>query len=448
MNDKAPSVCIVTFGCQMNKLDSQLLRRELERDGFALTEDPSRADVVLYNTCSVRRHAEDRALSHLGSWRQRARREPGFVLGVIGCMAQRLGQRLVEQFDHVDLVCGTRAFLRVPEYLRHLLAGGPAVVDVSEGDGMGLDCPGSMRTGPHQAYAGIMRGCDNFCSYCIVPYVRGREWSRPPRQVVGEVEALVADGVREVTLLGQNVNAYRCEADGRVVRFADLLAMVNEVAGLFRIRFVTSHPRDMTDDLLDAVAALEKVCEHLHVPPQSGSDAVLARMNRGYTVADYRRMADRARERIPGVELAGDFIVGFPGEAEADFEATLDLLRTVRFQQSFVFKYSPRPETRAARWPDGVPDAVKRRRNQLLLQAQAQVDGERRAALVGSTVQVLAEGPSKADPRHLSGRTRQNDIVVFDGPADLAGQLCPVRLTGATVLTLFGSVAKEGPCSA
>ncbi len=429
----------------MNKLDSQLLRGEFAREGFELTDDPDRADVVLYNTCSVRDHAENRVLSHLGSYKRRAARDSGaggrrgFVLGVVGCMAQRLGAALVKQVGHVDLVCGTRAFLRVPEYVRHIMAGHGPIVDVDEEGAVEFDRMATMRVSPHRAYVSIMRGCNNFCSYCIVPYVRGREVSRPPAEVLDEVRALADDGVREVVLLGQNVNSYGHDLDGGAA-LAGLLASVNEVDGLCRIRFVTNHPKDTTDDVLDAVAALGKVCEHLHVPAQSGSDAVLARMNRRYTRADYLDMVSRARERVPGLELASDFIVGFPGETDAEFADTLGLLEGVRFQQSFIFKYSPRPQTKAAELPDDVPDAVKRERNQALLAAQKRIDTARRAAMVGQDVEVLADGPSKGDASKLSGRTRQNDIVVFESAEDLTGALCTVRLTDSTPLTLFGDL--------
>jgi tRNA-2-methylthio-N6-dimethylallyladenosine synthase len=434
MSDRPTSVCIVTFGCQMNKLDSDLLRGALVREGFGLTDRPDEADVVLYNTCSVRDHAENRVLSHLGAWRRRARRDERFVLGVIGCMAQRLGAELARQFDHVDLVCGTRALLRVPGHLKRVLAGEGPVVDV-DGDAFAASerLP-RMRESAVQAYVSIMRGCDNFCSYCIVPYVRGREVSRPAEQVLAEVRALAQDGVREVTLLGQNVNSYRSE--GRTL--ADLLAMLNDVEGLCRIRFVTSHPKDMSDGILDAVAALDKVCEHLHVPPQSGSDGVLRRMNRRYTAADYRDMVARARASVPGVALAGDFIVGFPGETDAEFEESLALLREVRFQQAYLFKYSPRPGTRAAGLPDDVPDEVKRERHRRLLAAQEEVDTARRAAMVGEEVEVLVEGVSKADSSHYTGRTRGNDIVVFPGGDAAVGALRLLRVVDSTPLTLFG----------
>ena len=334
----------------------------------------------------------------------------------------------------MDLVCGTRALLRVPVHLKRILAGERPIVDV-EGDAFtATGRVPRMRDSAVHAYVSIMRGCNNFCSYCIVPYVRGREVSRPAGEVLAEARALVEDGVREVTLLGQNVNSYRHEGRG----LADLLAMLNEVDGLLRIRFVTSHPKDMSDEILGAVAGLERVCEHLHVPPQSGSDAVLQRMNRRYTAAVYRDMVARARAGVPGVELAGDFIVGFPGETDAEFEDTLALLREVRFQQAYLFKYSPRPGTRAADLPDDVPDEVKRERHQRLLAAQEKVDTLRRRGMVGRDVEVLVEGVSKADRRHHTGRTRGGDIVVFPGTEAMVGTLRRLRVVDCTPLTLFG----------
>ena len=424
----------------MNKLDSQLLSGELMRHGFVLEGDPDRADVVLYNTCSVRQHAEDRVFSHVGALRRRAEREPGFIVGVIGCMAQRLGAELVRRFDFIDLVCGTRAFPDVPRHLERILAGGGPVVDVREDGAVACRRMPAMRVRPHSAHVAVMRGCDNYCSYCIVPYVRGREVSRRPADVVSEVRALAEDGAREVVLLGQNVNSYGRGLPGPAVDLADLLGMVNDVPGLYRVRFVTSNPKDMSDRILRAVAELDKVCEHLHVPAQSASNPVLERMNRRYTAGQYRDMARRARETIPDVELASDFIVGFPGETAQDFDRTLALVQEVRFQQSFVFKYSPRPHTLAARWQDDVPDQTKRERNLRLLDAQEAVDTKRRTGMIGSDVQVLVDGVSKGDPRKLSGRTRQNDIVVFEGSEELVGRLCTVRLTDSTPLTLFGAV--------
>ena len=439
MTDHNRTVCIITFGCQMNKLDSEVMRAELAGAGFGLTEEPDEADVVIYNTCSVRQHAEDKVFSHLGAWRRRAQEDENFVLGVVGCMAQRLGAELTQRFPFLKLVCGSRAFLRVPEHLRAIMRGEGPVLDIGWDGPLRFARDPRMRRSAHSAYVSIMRGCNNFCSYCIVPHVRGREVSRAPEDIAQEVRALAADGVREITLLGQNVNSYGTDAGKPGL--ADLLARINGVAGLKRIRFVTSHPKDVSAELLRAVAGLDKVCEHLHAPPQSGSDAVLRAMNRGYSAADYRKMVEQARRIIPGVELAGDFIVGFPGESEDDFRLTLELLREVRFQQSFIFKYSPRPGTRAALLEDDVPASVKRERHRLMLAAQERVDTERRRAMVGSVVEALVDGVSPRDPTKLTGRTRANDIVVFEGPCELAGQLVNVRLVDSTALTLFGHLA-------
>ncbi len=449
---------IVTFGCQMNKLDSELLTGALQSRGFELVSDPGRAGVVIYNTCSVRQHAEDRVFSHLGAWRQRARKDPDFTLVVIGCMAQRLGERIAERFDHVKLICGTRAFLRVPECLERIALTGQRVVALEDGL-LPFDRAAQFRTEPHHAYVSVMRGCDNFCSYCIVPYVRGREVSRPPGEILDEVRRLCDNGVVEITLLGQSISAYG-RALGQAVCLASLLAQVNAVAGLRRIRFLTSHPRDMSEEILRAVSNLDKVCEHIHMPAQSGSDAVLARMNRGYSRQHYLRLIEAGRRLVEGLEFSSDFIVGFPGETAEDFELTLSLLKEVGFQQSFVFRYSPREETRAARWPDDVPDCEKRQRQQTLLSAQARVDTRRRACLVGQTVEVMSDGPNRADPRcgQFIGRTRQNDIVVFSAEDAPAGTVCPVLVEASTTLTLFGRGLTQrtasgnrlpgGPCSA
>jgi len=427
-----PSIAIVTFGCQMNKLDSQILRGELSRAGFLLAEEPEQADIVLYNTCSVRAHAEDKVWSHLGAWRRRAEAEPDFVLGVIGCMAQRVSAEIVRRFPYVKLVCGTRAFTRAPDYLKRILEGEGPIVDVAEDTDVVFDRAPEQRATPHSAFVSIMRGCDNFCTYCVVPYVRGRETSRPANEILIEAQALVARGVREITLLGQNVNSYRSDTE----QLPDLLARLNALDGLLRVRFVTSHPRDMSDAILDAVAALDKVCPHLHVPAQSGSDRILAAMNRRYTSDDYRRLAERARSRIPDVALASDFIVGFPGETDGDFQDTLALLEEMRYQQAFIFKYSPRPGSRSADWPDDVPDAVKRERNQVLLAAQ-------RAEVVGTEVEVLVDGDSKKDSANMSGRTPQNDIVVFPSGDVETGTLLRLRITGSTPLTLFGKFLRS-----
>jgi tRNA-2-methylthio-N6-dimethylallyladenosine synthase len=290
----------------------------------------------------------------------------------------------------------------------------------------------------HHAYVSIMRGCDNFCSYCIVPLVRGRERSREADEVMEEVNQLVADGVREVTLLGQNVNSYGKHLPQPQNSLPRLLERLDALEGLWRVRFVTNHPADMTEDILQAVAELDSVCEHLHMPAQSGSTDVLRRMGRGYTEEDYRNLVARTRDMVPGVAVASDFMVGFPGESDDDFRDTLRMVRELEFQQCYMFKYSPRPGTRAAKWDDDVPEETKKARHQELLSAQDEVDTRRRSQMVGERVRVLVNGVSKKDEGKLSGRTRQNDIVAFEGPEELAGQLCDVKITDYTTLTLFG----------
>jgi len=429
---------VVTFGCQMNKLDSELLEGALLAAGLRAAPDPKQADVVIYNTCSVREHAEDRVLSHLGAWRRRAEADPAFLPGVMGCMAQRLGEKITRQFPFVRLVCGTRMFLRVPELLERIARTGETVVAVEE-EPLDLDAAQRPVRAGHRAFVSVMRGCDNFCSYCIVPYVRGREMSRRPESIVEEARRLVEAGAVEVMLLGQNTNSYG-KGLGEGVDLAHLLRRVAEIKGLRRIRFITSHPKDMTEEALRAVGELENVCEQVHMPAQSGSNAVLERMNRRYTREHYLGLIETGRSLIPGVEFASDFIVGFPGETDEDFEQTLSLLREVRFQQSFIFRYSPRPGTRAARWEDDVPDEAKRERQQALLEAQGEADTERRTSLVGTALEVMCEGANPSHPHEgrFMGRTRQNDIVVFDGEDVAPGTVCDVQIENATALTLFG----------
>ena len=429
---------IVTFGCQMNKLDSELVEGALLARGLRPAASPEQADVIIYNTCSVRQHAEDRVLSNLGRWRKRAQRDPDLIVCVMGCMAQRLGQQIADRYPYVRLVCGTQAFLKVPDYLEQIALTGRPVVAVDEGP---LELTGLERAPVkgHHAFVSIMRGCDNYCTYCVVPYVRGRQASRPLGSILAEVRRLAEGGVIEVTLLGQNVNSYGKDRDDGA-SLGQLLELVNAVDALRRIRFLTNHPMDMTEDIFHAVADMEKVCEHVHMPAQSGSDAVLGRMNRRYTREQYLALIEMGRRIVPGIEFAGDFIVGFPGETDEEFEQSLSLLRQVRYQQSFIFRYSPRPGTRAARREDDVPDDVKRERQQALLDAQEQIDTERRASLVRSTVEVMCDGQNrgKSHEGEFMGRTRQNDIVVFSGTETPPGTVCRVSIESSTALTLFG----------
>jgi len=432
----------------MNKLDSELVLGRLASSDYRVVEDESEADVILFNTCSVRQHAEDKVYSHLGALKRLKEKRPGVIVGVLGCMAQKEGHSLAKLFGVVDLVCGPRRLAELPSLLEQCNGSGPVVaVDrdrrsshraVSFEAGRATGC----RPTRHHAYVAIMTGCDNFCSYCVVPYLRGAEVSRPPGDIVEEVRRLADDGCVEITLLGQNVNSYGTGLKPGVT-LADLLAMFEPVEGIERVNFVTSHPKDLSRELMNAVASLPKVCEYLHVPPQSGSDRILKLMKRGYTSAHYRELLLMAREITPGVEIAGDFIVGFPTETEEDFACTLALLKAADFLNCFVFKYSTRPGTAAAELQDDVPMEVKRERNQALLKAQEETSLRKRRALIGSTVEALVEGPSKRDHSRLTGRTKNNCIVHFESAGDLAGRFVKVRIVSATPLAVSGDVVEE-----
>ena len=423
----------------MNRLDSELVADCLAAAGHEVVAEADRADVILFNTCSVRQHAEDKAYSHVGALKARKRREPDLIIGILGCMAEKDGKSVFGRAPYVDIVCGPRQMAELPKLIdacsageAHVLAGGPGT--------KALDRTGRTSRSL-RAYVAIVRGCNNFCSYCVVPHLRGPEVSRPAQEIVTEVKQLAESGVKELTLLGQNVNSYGQSLDPPVP-FAELLAMIDDVAGLRRIRFVTNHPKDMNGKTLAAIRDLDKVCEHIHMPAQSGSDKILRAMNRSYTASHYRELLGQARSMIPGVGIASDFIVGFPGETDEDFEETHRLVRDARFHNCFIFKYSPRPRTAAAKLEDNVPDETKRERNQILLKAQEQINTEQHAKLVGTVVEVLAEGPSRKDPSRWTGRTRDNRIVTFPAEKLTAGDLVNVRIESYTPLTLFGHPAQ------
>jgi tRNA-2-methylthio-N6-dimethylallyladenosine synthase len=454
---------IETVGCQMNVLDSELVVGALRRQGYELTHEVADADVIFFNTCSVRQHAEDKIYSALGRLRHHKRRHPDTVLGVLGCMAQKDRELILRRAPHVDIVCGTGQLSQLPELIAAVReTGEPQLalsLDRKEGSRHEVERSfesydplrdPSMRPSPFQAYVRIMIGCDKFCTYCIVPSVRGPEQSRPPEHIAAEVRQLAAEGCKEITLLGQTVNSYAfVHGDGRRERLSDLLLRIHDTPGIERIKFITNFPRDMNDDLLDAVRQLPKVCEYLHVPAQSGCNEMLQRMKRLYTVEFYRDMLQRCRERVPDVAISSDFIVGFCGETEESFQRTCDLVRAGGFKNSFIFKYSARPGTKADElFADDVPEEVKKRRNNDLLAIQNSVSlaGHRRR--VGRTVEVLVEGPSKTaikhdsgpGPKQLTGRTMTDHIVVFEGNERLIGRTVPVHLEEATAFTLFGRV--------
>ncbi len=454
---------IETVGCQMNVLDSELVVGALRRQGYELTYEATDADVIFFNTCSVRQHAEDKIYSALGRLRGHKRAHPEKVIGVLGCMAQKDQEIVLRRAPHVDIVCGTGQLGQLTELIEEVRrTRRPQLalsLDRKEGSRVEVERSfesydpmrdPSMRPTAFQAYVRIMIGCDKFCTYCIVPSVRGPEQSRPPEHVAAEVRQLAAEGCKEITLLGQTVNSYQyAYGDSRRERLSDLLTRIHDIGGIERIKFITNFPRDMSDDLLDAVRELPKVCHYLHVPAQSGCNDVLKRMKRLYTVEYYREMLQRCRERVPGVAISSDFIVGFCGESEASFEKTCELVREGNFKNSFIFKYSARPGTKADDlFPDDIPEEIKKRRNNDLLALQNAASLADHLGRVGDTVQVLVEGLSKnglkqggdTGPKQLTGRTMTDHIVVFDGNERLIGRTVSVKVEEATAFTLFGTV--------
>ncbi len=485
-----------TFGCQMNVLDSELVLSQFRAQGYESVEDRDEADVILYNTCSVREHAEQKVWSRLGELRARKRNEPNLVIGVIGCMAEREGTSIFARYPHIDVLCGPGELDKLATLIHN------AVVTKAHGSAVGsrsrqvalmgsnvrrsstlqaaedhlelLDLSRAVSPGDDvvQSYVRITRGCNKFCTYCVVPYTRGPEVHRPPQNIVDEVKMLVDGGAREVTLLGQTINHYAYQnGDGRTTTFADLLYLIHEsVPDLARLRFVTSFPRDFTNEALQAMRDCERICRYLHVPGQSGSDRILKLMNRGYSSQQYLDFIGRAREYMPDVSIASDFIVGFPTETDDDFARTINMVQRCRFKNSFIFKYSPRPGTVAIeRFEDDVPEDIKRRRNNELLAVQSKICAENNREMIGKTVEVIVEGESKLVSRQSSrapsavsnvelgwekprksiasesirmtqliGRTRGDQVVCFDGNPAIKGTIVDVRIADAQNLTLFG----------
>jgi tRNA-2-methylthio-N6-dimethylallyladenosine synthase len=434
---------IKTFGCQMNEYDSARMADVLrEGAGLAATDDPAEADVLLMNTCSVREKAQEKVFSLLGEWRRLKARRPGVLIGVGGCVASQEGEAITERAPFVDLVFGPQTLHRLPAMIEECRRGGRAVVDVSFPEIEKFDRLPAPRAAGSRAYVSVMEGCSKYCSFCIVPYTRGEEVSRPFDSVLEEVHALVAQGVVEVTLLGQNVNAYAgAMADGAQVDLATLIHHVARVPGIERIRFTTSHPLEFNDSLIEAFANVGKLASHLHLAVQSGSDRILALMKRGYTALEFKEKVRRLRAARPDISLSSDFIIGFPGESERDFLATLALAREVGFDQSFSFIYSRRPGTPAASLPDEVPAAVKQER---LARLQAQLESQARAIserMVGTRQRVLVERAAKKDTRELAGRTANNRWVNFAGPAALIGRFVDVWVTEALAHSLRGRLS-------
>lgn len=432
---------IHTFGCQMNELDSDKMAALLRRRGYERTDQVDEADVILLNTCSIRERAEHKFVSALGRYR-RLKEGRGALIGVMGCVAQQEGDALLRQFPFVDLVMGPDSIPRLPDVVAQVKAGSGPVVDTAFDDSLEYPFVSELPADVERkvtSFVTITKGCDNKCTFCIVPRTRGAEVSRPSREVVAEVEALVARGVREVTLLGQNVNSYGKNVPGEL-DFAGLLYAVAAVEGLRRIRFTTSHPRDLSDRLVQAFRDLPTLCSHFHLPVQSGSNRILRRMKRYYTREWYQERVTALREARPDIVLTTDFIVGFPGETEAEFEETLSLMEEVGFEASFSFSYSPRPGTPALKLPDDVSAEDKRRRLSVLQFRQRELQAAAMRAQVDRVEAVLIEGPSKWSPADLMGRTGGNRIVNFPGRDRLVGQEVPVRITRALNNSLRGEL--------
>lgn len=424
-------IYIETYGCQMNEYDSAMIRSMLVSAGHSLTSDLTEADVVMVNTCTVRDRAEQRALGRLRHLRGLIGKNA--ALGVIGCVAQRIGEKLLSEVRGLDFVVGTDRYALIPDIIEEI-DHGVRRVDTLQDSGENYAVRPDPITASLSDFVSVMRGCNNYCSYCIVPYVRGRERSVPHEAVSAEVEALVRLGMRDVTLLGQNVNSYR---DGPTT-FAQLLGIINNVPGLERIRFATSHPKDLSPELIDAIAHLDKVCEHVHLPVQSGSNSVLRRMNRSYTREDYVALVGSIRERIPGVAVTTDVIMGFPGETEKDCDATLSLMNEIRFDSAFMFRYSVREGTSAAAFDDDVPEAMKIERLKTAIELQKKITTTINQGLIGTVVEVLANGPSERDASRTFGKARSGKTVVFESPDDCAGKLVSVRVTDTSAWTLHG----------
>jgi tRNA-2-methylthio-N6-dimethylallyladenosine synthase len=425
-------VFLETYGCQMNEADSEVMAGVLERAGMTIAERPEDADAVILNTCAVREHAEQRVLGRLGDFARLKQSRPELVVGVAGCMAQHLRKRLLDRSRVLDLVVGPDGYRALPALLRRAASEPVADLKLDRDETYGDLEP---RRGPGiRAWVSVQRGCDKFCTYCVVPYTRGRERSLPLAALLDQVGAAAAAGYREIVFLGQTVNSWN---DGRH-DFADLLHAAAAVEGVQRIRYTSPHPSDMSERLIEAQATVAGVCPHVHLPVQSASNRVLEGMNRSYTIERFLAIAARLRERIPGVALSTDVIVGFPGESDEDFERTVEHMRGMRYDSAFLFKYSARPDTRAARWPETVSEEEKGRRLQVLVDLQHAISGEINDAWIGREVEVLVEGPARRNPGQLYGRAPQFKAVVFPNDGAKAGELRRVRIVGATPVTLVG----------
>lgn len=429
---------ITTFGCQMNEHDSEVIDGLLTERGFSSVKERKDASIVIINTCSVRDNADKRFFGTLGQLKKRKESDPSFIVCVCGCMMQQ--QRVVDtikaKYHWVDVIFGTNSIHHIPELIEKVAIEKEKVVDIIENTEEVVEGLPAKRLFDHKALVNIMFGCNNFCTYCIVPYTRGREKSRAPEAIVAEVKGLVADGVKEIMLLGQNVNSY----DGNGTSFAELLKMLNDVDGLERIRFMTSNPKDLSDELIEAFAVCDKLCRNLHLPIQSGSNRVLKRMNRKYTREDYLKLIEKLRKTVPDITLSTDIIVGFPGETNEDFEETLSIVKEVEYDSAFTFIYSIRKGTPAEKFEDQIEESEKHRRFDLLVNAVNEISEKKNKAYQDRVEKVLVDGVSKNDKSTLTGRTDGFKLVNFAGKKELIGSIVDVKITDAKTFSLFGEV--------
>lgn len=435
-------VFIRTHGCQMNEYDSSKMLDVLQADcGLTMTEDEEQADVLLLNTCSVREKAQEKVFSQLGRWKQLKQKNPGLIIGVGGCVASQEGEAIRRRAPYVDMVFGPQTLHRLPAMLQSVREARRPVVDVSFPEIEKFDHLPAPKVEGVKAFVSVMEGCSKYCSFCVVPYTRGEEISRPLDDVIAEVAQLAQQGAREVNLLGQNVNAYRGEMhDGGIADLALLIHYVAAIEGIDRIRFTTSHPVEFTDSLIQAFADVPELVSHIHLPVQSGSDRILMQMKRGHTVLEYKHKIRQLQQARPGISISSDFIVGFPGETDADFEATMKLIDDIRYDTSFSFIYSPRPGTPAAYLPDDVPLQVKKQRLSVLQARILQFAGDISRNMVGTRQRILVEGTSRKDDTMLAGRTENNRVVNFSGPAELIGRFATVTITEALSNSLRGQL--------
>jgi tRNA-2-methylthio-N6-dimethylallyladenosine synthase len=432
---------IRTYGCQMNENDSEKLAGVLEEEGYQPATELEDADIIILNTCCVRENAELKVFGKIGQLKQFKRENPELIIGICGCMMQEdhVVEEIKEKYSHVDLVFGTHNIHHFPQLLQEAKQDKNPLVEVWDDSKELISDMPVQRTDEHKAKVTIIYGCDNYCTYCIVPYVRGQERSRPAEDIIQSIRDLVADGVKEVMLLGQNVNSYGMDLN-RDIDFADLLEEINQINDLERIRYMTPHPRDFTDKLIDAMSNLDKVCEQFHIPVQSGSNRILKEMNRGYTREDYIELINKIRAKNPNAAISTDTIIGFPGETEEDFQKTIELYNELQFDMAYTFKYSKRSGTPAAKRENQIPEELKKERLQYLMDLQSDISARKNKELVGETLEVLVDGTSKNNSDKLSGRTRTNKIVIFDGDENLTGQLVNVMIKKAHSWTLFGKL--------